>query len=458
MIASVSPIVMNRHLMNINYLWFYALKCQTAFALVLVLLLNTAKTNAGQTADNMPLPKGETGTIVFLDSSVSMKGYFKKEGKLPNFHVFLQNDFRDVLSSYKQLEPLDVSLFGTSVTTPKQVKGFMFTPDDFPELNTDIIAVFRSEWIESHLLSIVITDGVQSDAAGGFNKGEMTRVIRERMDAGWHLYLVSAKMEFDGYVYSEIHRISGQKQQAIRHNGVRPIYFWLATRHEHIGEEVALAIMSELKTVVADESLVGMVDFNHPEQPTINSLSIPQTSKYHAARRFKKEPPSYEIKLYEPKKQSQIEIPIKIDLLDEAWAITMAMDVQSEPSPLQWAKMEYSSEKKLWNLILDYRIIPSEKKHSLKINVNATFRSEGHWWSTWSTADDISPENADKTLYLDKLAWGLLQPLYAESKTVSSLDLMLQKKTSNFGFYAIFMILLFLALMSLFVLRKFMNN
>ena len=422
--------------MSMDIICFRFLKIRVALVFLLAFLLfSKAKAGLCQNAQQTPMPVNPQGTLVFLDISVSMKGYFKSQPPLLNFQQFLQTDFRDILSSNQQLASLSVSTFGTSLTPPKAVNGFMFTPDDFTELNTDIISVFKSAELEQHLLSIVITDGVQSDPDGGFNKGLMGRVIREKIDAGFFLYLVGAKMEFDGYIYSEIHHIKAQKQLAIPHQGVRPIYFWIATRDKQLGKSVSDAIMQGLETAVTDKNLVGIVNFNEPECPTIKEFSIEERSKYHLAWQIKDTPPLYEIKLYhKPKKQSYIEIPIKIDVPNDAWAMTMDVN---QPEQFQWAEIhpasEANSEKKLWTLMLDYQKISSER-HSLSINISATFRPEGYWWSTWSTLDDSLSENADKTLYLKELTWGLLKPFYAQPNALTSINIIVQKKRGCFDF------------------------
>ncbi len=361
---------------------------------------------------------GERGSLVFLDTSGSMKGYFGPENAPFNFQKFLQTEFRNVLSSREATTPLFLCRFGKTLDPVEQVKGFAFTLTDFPRSQTDIIQALDSELFGAYQLSVVITDGIQSDKAPGanFDIGNLLRAVKRKADQGYYLYLIGVLADFKGKVYSEM-----VPEKIFQHQGQRPIFIWLAARNQQLGSEVADAMLLRLRQMLPPSS-VAMTRVNDVRQPKIGPITVERGMNYSPQPGH--DPGLYTIFALEPGRAApDTLVPLNFDLLqpEDGWSITLKLSPQVE-----WASLENGPDG--WHLKLDYKKIPARQETPLTVSAVAEFAAGQQWWQAWSTTDDTVETNTHQTLYLQRLVERTIEPFYSGERELGSVRLIISRQ------------------------------
>lgn len=350
----------------------------------------------------------QQGTIVFLDTSASMKGYFNSTEVLTNLQKFVYTEFRNILSTHDAFVPLYLCPFGLELEAPpREVRVFNFYSDAFFQKSTDIINVLRSRMFDNYALSIIITDGIQSDPQIGFDRGEMKRAIQEKLDEGFLIYLIGIKAKFDGTVYSEI-----DNNIQFTYRGLRPIYMWLATHNERLGETVVSDMVQRFGSIANEGDVINMVRLHGDKFPQVDRFIPEEFAEYHLATKIENKQDWYEIELYNPgRNQRVIEIPITFvaNTFGSPWKISVLM-ANSHDSP--WAQIKSTSVENQWKLELDYSRIPRRKTSAIELDVIGSFEPQTKWWQDWSTTDDTRKENVERTLYLEDLVEEIISPIY----------------------------------------------
>lgn len=377
------------------------------------------------------LPQSLThGTIVFLDTSVSMRGYFRTSNRqATQIQRFLQQRFRNIISK-NSLYPIYLSRFGEEIGNPEQLQNsignmFVFSSsvsldENFSGSSTDLIGVFRRGEFGSYSVSIIITDGIQADSSGS-DIGEMIRAIESKIGTGLHIYLIGIKSEFDGYIYPECPNDYGLRTP-FYHTGRRPVYIWIAAADETIGSNIVRDIITEFRKIAPDNT-VKTVSLTDLKLPSINSIGLDaDASDYRIIPRGQDK---FELRLKNSlQEQENLDIPIRLESnlnSNEAdiWRLRMQLEPQS-----QW--IDIIKDENDWVLSLKNNVPGSSLfggGNKLKIKAIASPDRQQWWWKQWSTDCDSKPADADKTIHLNKLGEKFIEPRYGEEYVVKTLNL-----------------------------------
>ncbi|HWU37329.1 MAG TPA: hypothetical protein VN203_06720, partial [Candidatus Acidoferrum sp.] len=112
----------------------------------------------------------EKGTVVFLDTSVSMRGYFNVAPAAgAPLQQFILADLLGILAE-DNLTPVYLSPFGSEIASPREVKSLrkwsFFESQEsknsvYSQNETNLLAVFEGESFVKHDVSIILSDGIQ---------------------------------------------------------------------------------------------------------------------------------------------------------------------------------------------------------------------------------------------------------------------------------------------------------
>ncbi len=405
----------------------------TFFLLTALLCFSCKKEN--KQVKMTPPPSTEQGCVIFLDTSVSIRGYFRTANyEATTVQKLLQAEIRNIIGE-RNLGPIYLSCFSSKVGQPQNIQGNigrMFVFNSTSDLNaffsgtsTDIIGVLNREEFKRYSAAILITDGIQADKTG-FDIGEMVRAIKGKIDEGLHFYLIGIKSEFSGFIYPEHSNKEGLKIP-LQHTGLRPVYIWIAAHDPKIGNTLAGQVVSKLKDI-ASNNPVKMVSLTDALLPKVDDLVLDTSSSEY----------EHKIKLI-PRSQGTIEVKLANDLRgDVAIPVRFRKDsddneesewefrMKSEPEN-KWAKVIKTDE--YWALSLISNRIPQHSfaifgdGNNLKITLLVVPNRQQWWWRQWSTPDDSKPEDANKTLYLQKLGENLIEPIYNKNYIMRTLNL-----------------------------------
>lgn len=395
------------------------------FILISTIILSLFCSSCGKRERESPLEQSlEQGTVVFFDTSTSMRGYFGTTNEQTSvIQRFLQTEFRNSISE-NNLIPLFLSKFGDKITSPQKVQGnigslFVFESGSqkkefFSGENTDLFGVFTKEEFGKYSVSVIITDGIHS-GLGGFDIGEMIRAIKTKIDENIYLYLIGIKSEFDYLIFPVI----TPDAEPFWHKGYRPVYIWLATRNAETGDNLTKDMQLRLKKGSQDVNLEA-VCLNSIPSPDVNDIEIESNLPYFGtAPRGKYK----EIRVFRTE-MDKIDIPLKIkkitsnpDDIEKYWKLSMRLETEVE-----WA--DISERNGDWYLSLTYSQL---KSSFLKIKVIAVPDTQRFWWGKWSTNNDSNKKDADKTLYLERLGNQIIEPHCSNERELKSLVLKIVK-------------------------------
>ena len=386
------------------------------------------ETDSSPTASSPP----KQGCMVFLDTSLSMRGYFKTTNReASTIQQFLQTEFRNFLSE-NDLYPIYFSGFGDEVTAPHQMQDndnigdrFIYKSDTelkslFSSGNSDITRIFRGEELSRYSASIIITDGVQ-DATDGFDIGKMIKAIRRKKDEGLQIYLLGLEAEFDGFVFP----VLTAQPAPFWHNGKRPIYIWIITHDTEKGNDLKDSMAERVRKYTKGHEMVSLTDLQKPDA----NLETNKISPYYILIPRKREE-LLEVRLVNSlrkmKNINDINIPIlnKYDMSRNSGYHKLKLELESE---INWVKIEEDEDGSNWTISLVYDKIP-HKNNNLKIMVTAIPDTEKWWWRQWSIdAADNSRKNAGKTLYLKRLGERIIEPSYKNEHKLGYMNLKINK-------------------------------
>ena len=392
------------------------------------------KTDSSSTTTSSPQ---EQGCMIFLDSSLSMKGYFKTTNReASTIQQFLQTEFRNFLSE-NDLYPIYFSDFGAEISTPHRVPdnvnigdSFIYKSDTelkslFKSGNSNITRIFSGKELNKYSASIIITDGVQ-DTTDGFDIGKMISTIKRKIDEGLHIYLLGLEAEFDGFVFP----VTAQPAP-FWHNGKRPIYIWIITHDTEKGNDLKDSMAERVKKYTECHEMVRVSLTNRTKITELAEKLKMETNKitpYYKInpRGEKRKKGFYKVILFNRLKKMKNLNDIDILLLNKYNSSNnrgyhkLKMKLESE---IHWAKIQEDEDGSNWTISLVYDKIP-RKNHNLKITITAIPDTEKRWWRQWSidTADN-SRNNAGKTLYLKRLGEKIIEPSYNNEHVLGYLNL-----------------------------------
>lgn len=356
------------------------------------------------------------GSVIFLDTSVSMMGYFRTSNSQATIiQKFLQTEFHNILSE-SNLFPVYFSCFGTDIKDPEQIQGNIrnrFIFDSYRKLkkifsgtSTNLIGVFKRKEFGIYFASIIITDGIQDSE--GFDTGEILRAIKAKIDEPLYLYLIGIRSEFRGNVYPGI-----SDRGTFEYSGDRPIYIWIATQEEEIGRNLTEKMVDKLCSFAGSSDAIKVAELTSVFPPYV-SINPNLNSSDILSRPISKNGFKWKLKRTE---YSEVNIPIILTtktrqtISDVEWDINLEL----EPKNIGWAKLVKNNGE--WLLRLTYNLIPggfgcifNKGKISI-IAVPIPKINPKPWWRQWSTENDSLKQNASKTLYLERLELLIKGPL-----------------------------------------------
>jgi hypothetical protein len=387
----------------------------------------------------------EQGCVVFLDTSLSMRGFFSPSNQEASvIQKFLQTEFRNYLSE-NDLHPIYLSYFGSKVSTPQPLQDnvnigdrFIYNSDSkikefFSSGSSNITGIFKNEEFSKYSVSVIITDGVQY-TTDGFDIGKMIKTIKSKTDEGIHISLLGLKSEFDGFVFPVLTAYPAP----FWHKGMKPIYIWLATRDVRTEINLKGDMAKRIKRFTEDFKIANLSDFkltntsmNFEVGAVTVSLSLRKSTMRIESEKSDANP-KYCMVIPRPKKdhlelrlRNDVNIPILNKGSTDINTVYYKIEMNLEPE-VNWAKItEYENEGR-WSLSLIYDKIP-RRNNNLKIKIIATPVPEKWWWQQWSTEADNSREDADKTLYLKRFGEQTIEPLYNKKLEIGFINLKIIK-------------------------------
>lgn len=390
--------------------------------------------SCGEKRPSPPLPKPalHPGTVVFVDRSASMRGYFRTSAyPATSIQRFFQVELRNVISE-SNLSPVYLGYFDTGVGTLSEVADlggrFLFNTQQeldqaFSGVATDFLGVLHTEELRKYTASLIVTDGVQS-GHGGFDPGEMVRAIRALVQDSVGLYLLGVKSEFSGLLYPETPDRYGHRRPFFV-TAQRPIFLWVASKDAAVARVLAEGIAAALASLVGESREVKVAGLAAMRPPKVSIEA--ETGGADVPIVVRKVAQGYAWRLARTQKR-EISVPLEVQLstarlesfMDVDWHVCLKVETRQAT----WACVLQDCDR--WLLRLLYAHMPG--RAHLDIVARAEPRPvETPWWKAWSTNDDSRPENADKTLYLDRIGPLVEECLAAISHTVCAYRVTIQK-------------------------------
>lgn len=374
------------------------------------------------------------GTIIFLDTSMSMRGYFNISPAAGTpIQRFILADLLEIVAE-DNLTPAYLSTFGYEIAAPQKIQSLKkWAFFDFPEnkeriysqTQTNLVGVFEKEEFVSHDASIVISDGIQSSAEGSQNiAGFDTRifnVIQKRCETGIYLWLIGVKSRFRGVIYPERPCPDGIKR-SFHYNGLRPIYIWIGSHDVAKGYNLVRRVVERINSILDPSETIRVAGLNYVQPPEIN-ITVDQKSSSSPIKPKKELDKDNFEWLVRKTEEKEIDIPIIMEektrtIPSNLSSFEWNKNIELAPQNIKWAKIMKRDGN--WHLILTYKLIPArgffigcrDNNGNLSIVANSVSTiNPKPWWAEWSTENDCLNENAGKTLYLGKLSRMIEEPL-----------------------------------------------
>ncbi|MGR3178219.1 MAG: hypothetical protein ACUZ8E_09200 [Candidatus Anammoxibacter sp.] len=380
--------------------------------------------------------------VVFLDTSLSMRGFFRPLGKDPSpLQGFLQTEFRNCLSTNK-LRPVFFAKFEDATSFHLEQDGNIankFKYDSsldikqmFSSGSSDIEAVLKNDELYNHHVTVIITDAVQ-DNVNGFDLGSMIEVVESLIEKGLYINVIGIKSGFDGYVFP----VLTVRPAPFKYNGLKPIYIWVVSRDAVLGNNLKNSIFSELKKRmgnIAGNNNLTSVCITHNSTSKIKEVVLDTSTQEESILVIPRRR-DIEIRLSRAFAGDEVVIPVRItkdvDYDDIYWNLSLELFPEVE-----WASVELNENmavagmQTIGTLTINYDDIPkSWGGMNLQLRVKASSDEQKFWWRQWGTDDDALKENADKTLYLSRLYKKIVEPRFVNKndQTLKVLNLKILK-------------------------------
>jgi len=387
-------------------------------------------------------PSREKGTVVFLDTSVSMRGYFNVAPAAgAPLQQFILADLLGILAE-DNLTPVYLSPFGSEIASPQEVKSlrkwsFFESLESkntvYSQSETNLLGAFEGEAFVRHDVSIIISDGIQSSAEGSQNiAGFDTRifnVIRKRSQTGTFLWLIGVKSKFRGIVYPERPCPDGIRR-SFHYGGVRPIYVWIGSQDLGKGLGLVTKMVERIHSLLEPSETVRVAALNFVHPPEIKMSMEPESSS-SPIKRMKESANGSEY-LIKKTQQKEIDIPLAVSenkgkIQSEFWNMDWNLNIEVVSDKAKWARTIKKNGN--WHLVLNYNLIPGSSffkgcmdDHQGRLRITASSVAairQNPWWREWSTQNDCRSEDAGKTLHLEKLSPMIEEPLHKKYDTAS---------------------------------------
>ncbi len=374
------------------------------------------------------------GTIIFLDTSMSMRGYFNISPAAGTpIQRFILADLLEIVAE-DNLMPAYLSTFGSEIVAPQKMQSlrkwsFFDSQENedriYSQSETNLVGVFEKEEFARHDVAIVISDGIQSSAEGSQNiAGFDTRifnVIRKRCESGIYLWLIGIKSRFRGIIYPERPCPDGIKR-SFHYSGLRPIYVWIGSHDVAKGLNLVRKVVDRINSTLEPSETVRMAGLNYVQAPEIN-ITMDRESSSSPIKLMKELDKGNFEWLVRKTEEKEIDIPIIMGEKTRTIPSSLSTfewnnNIELAPQNIKWARVIKRDGK--WHLILTYKLIPargffggcSDNNGNLNIIANSASNINPRpWWLEWSTENDCRNENAGKTLYLEKLSRIIEEPL-----------------------------------------------
>jgi len=375
------------------------------------------------------------GCVVFTDMSFNMRGFFspdKSSGAKSAVQRYLQTELRNFISENK-LSPALSTSFGNELSTKEQSienigSNFSYKTDKeikdfFKYIHCDLTGVFKEgSQLDMYSGSIIVTDGIQC-TENGFDIGLMINILESAIKRGLHLYLFGIEAEFDGFVLP-LH----SHASPFWHKGKRPFYIWIVTHDTEHVNKLKRDMERRIGLFTDNFRSVGFTDISLP----VARVTLDNDQGKSRQRNYITIPRAddiVELKLRN-RLRGKIDIPIVIESDNTDKKGYHNLRIQLEPL-VDWAEIIESEGR--WLLSLNCDRVPSSgffggKSHSdLRIKMVATPDANKWWWKEWSTDNITTRDDADKTLYLDRIGKRLLEPVYNKTYDIGFVTLRIDK-------------------------------
>ncbi len=376
--------------------------------------------------NSLPLSKHEKDIWILVDTSKSMRGYFRTtQNSGTTIQQFLWNGIIPILKESFPTDVIYFSPFGNTISRPQRVDSLLdqFRFDTLEDLQrmfsgteTRLIEVFRNVKDTSYNAFIIITDGVPSVEGGSGPAPDMINVVKALIETNkYYLWLIGVRSEFNGFIYPECPNQQGIRK-SFHFSGKRPIFIWVGrTRDRNKGIEIVVKFLEKLRRISSSQ------DFNEIKLAELSFLDLPKAKLSLAKTEdvcliYSKYP--YEMRIL--KYKEQIDIPLKIEWVKEK--LEKGKEIYFEIATKNFRGVSIENQSNEWYL----RIIPKQiSRKRLTINLKIKPMVE-RWWIDWSTDDDSLVENADKTLYLEPLVSYFLDQYLNKSYNIATIQIVIR--------------------------------
>ncbi len=374
------------------------------------------------------------GTIIYLDTSMSMRGYFTTtQNQGTTLQRFMWQGLIQILDELC-LNPVYLSTFGNEIAEPQTITSldsyalFESTHDldqIYSATETRLIDLLGRDFDCSYGAFLIITDSVPSTSEHEGPDPRIIEAVKQKAKEGVHLWLIGLYSEFSGTIYPECRDSYGQRVP-FEFSGRRPIYIWIGTKNIDKGKEIAAGIYNRLNALGAQANIAELTTLDVPrcsiipDTEGLSGILITPTAKNR-----------FDLHLSRTTRDSLV-VPLKIECQETKIRRDWEYRLEIRPRGLRWVRIN-SDEENQWRLLIFPKRIPgpgilmgcSMQGVSFDLGLNATPVIE-RWWHDWSTEDDSSPENGSKTLYLERFIDTIVNQF--SDKTYPVADISITKK------------------------------
>jgi hypothetical protein len=367
---------------------------------------------------SLPTSAGISRAAVYLDASLSMSGYVTGEpANQTQFDTFVDKlgDYLPGCRIYKfgqgeSQELLSRANFDRSVHTP----GFYsltYNPND--------LLIRQINSAEESALSVIITDGVQSDAPGQGNPPVVEAII-DWLKKGGTFGIFVLKSNFKGPFYSEHARawIRNENGSSRFDIAARPFYAFVLSPTQQEFNELHLKILRDFP-----ETGVVLIDQNSVTCDVSDSTSEPQPYGKGAPQwRWFKNP-------FGRNGTAKLDHKVACKLNPEYSASRLSLTAQATTCPwngrdflrnetvavagsdFQYEPVNTAASSTAQNFLLKLTLVPDTRSAITfyRIRSNATISDLRSDIRDLNTEDDSDPQNAEKTYRLSSLIVSLTE-------------------------------------------------
>ncbi len=424
------------------------------------------RTPPPSTSFDVPLDFGRAETVpatgralVVLDTSQSMRGYFRAGDRLPRtiIQLYLAEHLLNDLSAFGGIrEPL-LATIGRDFSDPQPVSTLR--PQALPRYDferdrmlnggsTRLADVFAGIDFTQLDLLVLVTDGTQSVAFGGADSGEnasascaqgndygclIDAVSRRVLAEGLGLWLVAFRTELVGPIPAERLDVNGRRVLVKPLPGTRvdrPAYMWVVATRPENGRRFVDQVVVDLKDSAA--KLAAVVPALESEIHAVEFAPLPEC-RFRATKHagFRPAPGEWSLLTKELESKAPRTLRHRLICVNRAGVkFTPVPGAYSFAGKWPYANVRSLHEEPATDLVFGdeagetFAIEERDSGPLLRIDcarlpdgddapdpplaVAGTFHAKVQdapesWWRRWSTDDDTRSENLGQTLYLDRL-------------------------------------------------------